>query len=227
MELRHENCHVAQTSLAPVQAEANFMSVHNADNKATDGVGKVEVSIPETAIELSDVNKWYGSFHVLRNIQLNVMRGERIVVCGPSGSGKSTMIRCINRLEEHQTGRIVVDGIELTNDLKRVHEVRREVGMVFQHFNLFPHLSVLENCTLARMWVRKINKKDATELSKLTAGLLHRGVLESPISPQNSSGHEHACGFRGMGAWSDLVDLNRVRSPSSKATSMAFAGSTL
>jgi general L-amino acid transport system ATP-binding protein len=113
------------------------------------------------AIEMTEVNKWFGTFHVLRNINLKVMRGERIVVCGPSGSGKSTMIRCVNRLEEHQRGRIVVDGIELTGDLKRIDEVRREVGMVFQNFNLFPHLTILENCTLALIWVRKMSKADA------------------------------------------------------------------
>ena len=102
---------------------------------------------------------------MLRDINLKVMRGERIVICGPSGSGKSTMIRCINRLEEHQKGRIVVDGIELTNDLKRIDEVRREVGMVFQHFNLFPHLTILENLTLAPIWVRKMPKKQAEEIA--------------------------------------------------------------
>src|SRR5215468_2582933 len=118
-----------------------------------------------TAVELDDVNKWYGDFHVLRDINLKVMGGERIVICGPSGSGKSTMIRCINRLEEHQTGRIFIDGIELTADLKKIDEVRREVGMVFQHFNLFPHLTVLENCTLAPIWVRKMPKKQAEEVA--------------------------------------------------------------
>ena len=112
-----------------------------------------------------DVHKWYGEFHVLRDINLNVRRGERIVICGPSGSGKSTMIRCINRLEEHQKGRIIVDGTELTNDLKRIDEVRREVGMVFQHFNLFPHLTILENCTLAPIWVKKMPKKEAEEVA--------------------------------------------------------------
>jgi len=117
----------------------------------------------EAAVEMVGVNKWYGDFHVLRDINLQVLKGERIVICGPSGSGKSTMIRCINRLEEHQKGRIVVDGIELTNDLKRVDEVRREVGMVFQHFNLFPHLTILENLTLAPIWVRKMPKKEAEE----------------------------------------------------------------
>ena len=119
----------------------------------------------EIAIELTGMNKWYGEFHVLRDINLTVKRGERLVVCGPSGSGKSTMIRCINRLEEHQQGRIVVDGIELTNDLKRIDEIRREVGMVFQHFNLFPHLTILENCTLAPIWVKKMPKKDAEEVA--------------------------------------------------------------
>jgi len=119
----------------------------------------------EVAVEMIGVNKWYGEFHVLKDINLKVHRGERIVVCGPSGSGKSTMIRCINRLEEHQKGQIVVDNIELTEDLKRIDEVRREVGMVFQHFNLFPHLTILENCTLAPIWVRKMPKKDAEEVA--------------------------------------------------------------
>ncbi|WP_425532360.1 amino acid ABC transporter ATP-binding protein [Aquabacter sediminis] len=119
----------------------------------------------QLAVELVNVNKWYGDFHVLREINLAVKRKERLVICGPSGSGKSTMIRCINRLEEHQKGRIVVDGIELTNDLKRIDEVRREVGMVFQHFNLFPHLTILENCTLAPMWVRKMPKREAEEVA--------------------------------------------------------------
>ena len=119
----------------------------------------------EVAVEMVDMNKWYGEFHVLRDINLMVRRGERLVICGPSGSGKSTMIRCINRLEEHQKGKIVVDGIELTNDLKRIDEIRREVGMVFQHFNLFPHLTILENCTLAPIWVKKMPKKDAEEVA--------------------------------------------------------------
>jgi general L-amino acid transport system ATP-binding protein len=119
----------------------------------------------EVAIELSDVHKWYGEFHVLKGINLSVARGERIVICGPSGSGKSTLIRCINRLEEHQRGKIVVDGIELTNNLKNIDAVRRDVGMVFQHFNLFPHLTVLENCTLAPIWVRKMPKAQAEEIA--------------------------------------------------------------
>jgi general L-amino acid transport system ATP-binding protein len=111
------------------------------------------------------VNKWYGQFHVLKDINLSVQPGERIVLCGPSGSGKSTTIRCINRLEEHQQGRIIVDGTELTHDLKQIEAVRREVGMVFQHFNLFPHLTVLQNCTLAPMWVRKMPKRQAEEIA--------------------------------------------------------------
>jgi general L-amino acid transport system ATP-binding protein len=114
-------------------------------------------------IQLDHVNKWFGQFHVLRDVTLAVEKGQKVVVCGPSGSGKSTMIRCINRLEEHQSGRIVVDGVELTNDVKNVDAVRREVGMVFQHFNLFPHLTVLENLTLAPIWVRKIPKAEAEE----------------------------------------------------------------
>ena len=117
----------------------------------------------EPAIQIVGMNKWYGQFQVLRDIDLTVFRGERIVVCGPSGSGKSTLIRCINRLEEHQKGKIIVDGVELTSDLKNIDKVRSEVGMVFQHFNLFPHLTILENCTLAPIWVRKIPKKEAEE----------------------------------------------------------------
>ncbi len=117
------------------------------------------------AVELAGVHKWYGDFHVLRDINLRVTKGERIVICGPSGSGKSTMIRCINRLEVHQKGRILVDGVELADDLKKIDEVRRDVGMVFQHFNLFPHLTVLENLTLAPIWVRKMPKADAEEIA--------------------------------------------------------------
>ena len=116
-------------------------------------------------IELRNVNKWYGDFHVLKDINVEVRKGERVVVCGPSGSGKSTMIRCINRLEEHQKGQIFVDGIELTSDVKHVEAIRREVGMVFQQFNLFPHKTVLENLTLAPIWVRKMPKKEAEELA--------------------------------------------------------------
>ena len=114
-------------------------------------------------IEFAGVNKWYGDFHVLRDIDLTVGKGERIVICGPSGSGKSTLIRCINRLEEHQAGKLVVDGVELSDDVKATGTVRRNVGMVFQQFNLFPHLTVLENLTQAPMWVGKVPKKDAEE----------------------------------------------------------------
>src|SRR6218665_280439 len=124
-----------------------------------------QVANAEPIISLQGVNKWYGQFHVLKDINLNVRQGERIVLCGPSGSGKSTTIRCINRLEEHQQGRIIVDGTELTNDLKQIEAIRSEVGMVFQHFNLFPHLTVLQNCTLAPMWVRKMPKKEAEEVA--------------------------------------------------------------
>lgn len=124
---------------------------------------QTEHQLGDVDIRIRAMHKWYGSFHVLKDINLDVHSGERIVVCGPSGSGKSTMIRCINRLEEHQKGDIIVDGVELTNDLKNIEAVRREVGMVFQHFNLFPHLTVLENCTLAPIWVRKTPKAEAEE----------------------------------------------------------------
>jgi len=114
---------------------------------------------------MEGVHKWYGQFHVLKDINLDVCEGERIVLCGPSGSGKSTTIRCLNRLEEHQQGRIIVDGTEMTSDLTQLESIRREIGMVFQHFNLFPHLTILENCTLAPMWVRKMPKKRAQEIA--------------------------------------------------------------
>ncbi|EWH00478.1 arginine ABC transporter ATP-binding protein [Halomonas sp. BC04] len=116
-------------------------------------------------VEMRGVNKWYGDFHVLRDIDFEVKRGERIVICGPSGSGKSTLIRCINHLEEHQQGEIVVGGIPLTQDIKRIEQIRRSVGMVFQHFNLFPHLTVLENCCLAPMWVQKQPRREAEALA--------------------------------------------------------------
>lgn len=125
---------------------------------------KMNVS-DEVMISMQAVNKWYGSFHVLRDINLTVHKGERIVICGPSGSGKSTLIRCLNRLEEHQDGDITVQGITLNNDLKNIDEIRRDVGMVFQHFNLFPHLTILENCTLAPIWVRKMPKADAEAIA--------------------------------------------------------------
>ena len=116
-------------------------------------------------ITMKNVNKWFGNFHVLRDIDLNVKKGERIVICGPSGSGKSTLIRCLNRLEEHQSGDITVHGITLNNDLKNIDEIRREIGMVFQSFNLFPHLSILENCTLAPIWVRNLPKREAEKIA--------------------------------------------------------------
>lgn len=116
-------------------------------------------------IELNAVHKWYGNFHVLKDVNLKVSKGERIVICGPSGSGKSTAIRCINHLEEHQKGQIIVDGIELTGDLKHIEKIRQEVGMVFQHFNLFPHLTILENLALAPVWVKKMPRKEAEEIA--------------------------------------------------------------
>jgi len=120
----------------------------------------------EVAIEIVGLSKWFGEFHALRDVSLKVMRGERIVICGPSGGGKSTLLRCINRIESWQRGRLIVDGTELTDDLKRIDEIRREVGMVFQHFNLFPHLTVLENCVLAPIWVRRIPRKDAEAIAR-------------------------------------------------------------
>jgi general L-amino acid transport system ATP-binding protein len=120
-------------------------------------------AMAEPIIEIIGLHKWFGEFHVLKNIDLTVEKGKRIVICGPSGSGKSTLIRCINRLEEHQRGRIIVDGIELTHDIKNIEKIRAEVGMVFQHFNLFPHLTILENLTLGPIWVRKTPKKEAED----------------------------------------------------------------
>ncbi len=133
-------------------------------------------------IEMRHVHKWFGDFRVLTDINLEVRRGERVVVCGPSGSGKSTMIRCINRLEEHQQGQIIVAGIELTSDLKNVEAIRREVGMVFQQFNLFPHLTVVQNLTLAPIWVRKMPKQEAEETARyyLEAGAHPRAGRQIP-----------------------------------------------
>ena len=119
----------------------------------------------DVAVRFEHVDKWFGHFHVLQDIDLEVDRGERVVICGPSGSGKSTLIRCINRLEKHQKGRLTVNGVELTDDVKRIDRIRQDVGMVFQHFNLFPHLSVLDNCTLAPIWVRKLPRAQAEELA--------------------------------------------------------------
>ncbi len=137
----------------------------------------------DSAIQLTNVNKWFGEFHVLKNINLIVERGERIVICGPSGSGKSTMIRCINRLEEHQRGTIIVDGTELSSDLKNIEIIRREVGMVFQHFNLFPHLTVLENLVLAPMWVRKLSRDEAEK-----TGMMYLERVKIPEQAQKYPG---------------------------------------
>ena len=126
---------------------------------------KEDISSEDTVIEIINMHKWYGDFHVLNNINITVRKKEIIVVCGPSGSGKSTLIRCINRLEEHQKGQIIVDGIELTKDLKNIEKVRSEVGMVFQHFNLFPHLTIIENLTIGPIWVRKTPKKEAEAIA--------------------------------------------------------------
>src|SRR6202165_4512278 len=136
------------------------------DARSKGGAPRMQTTANPVAVDIVDMHKWFGNFHVLRDISLKVMRGERIVICGPSGSGKSTMIRCINRLEEHQQGRIIVDGVELSSDLKRIDEIRREVGMVFQHFNLSPHLTVMANLTLAPIWVRKLPKKEAEEIAQ-------------------------------------------------------------
>ena len=132
------------------------MVTHASENKKSTLAG-------DAIIEIVEMHKWYDDFHVLKGINLTVKKQERIVICGPSGSGKSTLIRCINRLEEHQRVRIIVDGMELTNDLKNIEKIRAEVGMVFQHFNLFPHLTIVENLTLGPIWVRKVPKKEAEE----------------------------------------------------------------
>jgi general L-amino acid transport system ATP-binding protein len=142
------------------------------------------------AIEMIAVNKWYGAFHVLRDIDLTVAHGEKIVICGPSGSGKSTLIRCVNRLEAHQTGRIFVEGTELTADLRRVDEVRREVGMVFQHFNLFPHLTILENCALAPINVRKMARAEAEALALHYLGKVHIPEQADKYPGQLSGGQQ-------------------------------------
>jgi general L-amino acid transport system ATP-binding protein len=151
------------SSSAPTAAEHRGMMSHavNADHV----VAHLANPSAPPIIAMEGVNKWYGSLHVLRDVSLTVAEKERVVVCGPSGSGKSTMIRCINRLETHQKGKIIVDGTELTDDLRSLDTIRREVGMVFQSFNLFPHLTILENCTLAPIWVRKMPRADAEELA--------------------------------------------------------------
>ncbi|MEE9122689.1 MAG: amino acid ABC transporter ATP-binding protein [Syntrophobacteria bacterium] len=146
-----------------------------------------EHSPAEPIVEITDMHKWFGDFHVLKNINLTVHKGERIIICGPSGSGKSTLIRCINRLEEHQKGRIIVDGIELTNDLKNIEKIREEVGMVFQHFNLFPHLTILENLTLGPTWVRKVPKAEAEETAMYFLEKVHIAD-QAPKYPGQLSG---------------------------------------
>jgi general L-amino acid transport system ATP-binding protein len=144
----------------------------------------------EPIIKIIGMHKWYGEFHVLKDINLRVMTGERIVVCGPSGSGKSTMIRCINRLEEHQRGQIIVDGIELTNNLKNIEKIRVEVGMVFQHFNLFPHLTILENLSLGPIWVRKVPRKEAEATAMYYLEKVHIAEQAQKYPGQLSGGQQ-------------------------------------
>ena len=148
------------------------------------------MSDTHAAIKITGMHKWFGAFHVLKQIDLTVMPGERIVICGPSGSGKSTLIRCINRLEEHQRGTISVNGIELTSDLKRIDEVRAEVGMVFQSFNLFPHLTILENCALAPVWVRKQPKAQAHETAMRYLDRVHIADQAHKFPGQLSGGQQ-------------------------------------
>jgi general L-amino acid transport system ATP-binding protein len=144
----------------------------------------------EAMIEIIDMHKWFGDFHVLQGINLTVKKKERIVVCGPSGSGKSTLIRCINRLEEHQRGRIIVDGIELTNNIKNIEKIRAEVGMVFQHFNLFPHLTIVENLTLGPIWVRKVPKAEAEETAMYFLDKVHIAEQARKYPGQLSGGQQ-------------------------------------
>ena len=147
----------------------------------------------DTIIQIKDVNKWFGDFQVLKDINLNVEKNKKIVVCGPSGSGKSTLIRCINRLEEHQQGSIVVDGNELTEDTKNIEQIRAEVGMVFQQFNLFPHLSILDNCTLAPVWVKKMPKKDAEDLAMKHLEKVQIADQAHKFPGQLSGGQQQRC----------------------------------
>jgi len=150
----------------------------------------IKRSSEEKIIEIIDMNKWFGDFHVLRDINLIVYKGERIVICGPSGSGKSTLIRCINRLEEHQKGKIIVDGTELTNNLKNIEKIREEVGMVFQHFNLFPHLTIIENLSLGPIWVRKVPKKEAEETAIYYLEKVHIAEQANKYPGQLSGGQQ-------------------------------------
>ncbi len=142
------------------------------------------------AVEIRGLNKWYGDFHVLKNIDLTIARGERIVICGPSGSGKSTLIRCINRLENHQEGTISVNGVQLDDNIKRIDAIRSTVGMVFQHFNLFPHLSVLDNCTLSPIWVKKMPRKDAEALARKLLERVRIGEQAEKFPGQLSGGQQ-------------------------------------
>ena len=144
-------------------------------------------------IKITEMHKWFGTFHVLKNINLEVSQGERIVICGPSGSGKSTLIRCINRLEEHQKGTIIVDGNELTEDTKDIEKIRAEVGMVFQQFNLFPHLSILDNCTLAPIWVKKMPKKQAEEMAMNELKKVQIADQAKKFPGQLSGGQQQRC----------------------------------
>jgi general L-amino acid transport system ATP-binding protein len=144
----------------------------------------------DAMIEITDIHKWYGDFHVLQGINLTVQKKERIVICGPSGSGKSTLIRCINRLEEHQKGHIIVDGIELTNNIKNIEKIRAEVGMVFQHFNLFPHLTIVENLTLGPIWVRKVPKFEAEETAMFNLEKVHIAEQAQKYPGQLSGGQQ-------------------------------------
>ena len=147
----------------------------------------------DTIIQIKNVNKWFGDFQVLKDINLNVEKNKKIVVCGPSGSGKSTLIRCINRLDEHQQGSIIVDGNELTEDTKNIEQIRAEVGMVFQQFNLFPHLSILDNCTLAPVWVKKMPKKDAEDLAMKHLEKVQIADQAHKFPGQLSGGQQQRC----------------------------------
>ena len=154
------------------------------------GRSDIRTTRNEVAVEIAGLNKWFGQFHVLRNVDLKVMRGERIVICGPSGGGKSTLLRCVNRIEDWQQGRVIVDGVELTADLKTIDEVRREVGMVFQQFNLFPHLTVLQNCTLAPIWVRGLPRRDAERIARHYLDRVHIPEQADKYPGQLSGGQQ-------------------------------------
>jgi general L-amino acid transport system ATP-binding protein len=158
----------------------NRTSSANSGNQSSD----------KAMIEIIDMHKWFGDFHVLQGINLTVNKGERFVICGPSGSGKSTLIRCINRLEEYQRGLVVVDGIELTSNIKNIEKVRMEVGMVFQHFNLFPHLTIIENLTFGPIWVRKVPKTEAEETARYYLEKVHIGEQAQKYPGQLSGGQQ-------------------------------------